>query len=73
MNDMEDHLIFEYIPLDPSKLTGQLQVRTTDGLDLSKYFHVISINNIQAGYDKLTEVTLTIYASVGLAPKPAQE
>jgi len=61
---MKKHLVFGTIPLDPTE--SGIKVFTSDGKDLSEYFHIVSIDGLKAGVDSLTAVTLTVYASVGM-------
>jgi hypothetical protein len=65
LSDFDKHLVIGNIPVDPGQLSGPLSVFTSDGQELTDYFHIVSIDKVSASVDKLTTITLTIYGSIG--------
>lgn len=62
---MDKYLIFSNISINPSTQDGPIKVTTSDGKDLSEYFHITSFNGLEASPDKITILTLSIYAAIG--------
>lgn len=59
---MKDHLVF-FLPLDPNK--EDIQVVTSNGLDVSRFFDIDGIE-VSCAKPGLTQVTLTTTAAIGL-------
>lgn len=69
---LSKHLIFSNINIDSSKQTSLIRVMTSDGQDLSEYFHIVSFNGLEASIDKITVIGLSLYAAIGVSSNEDQ-
>lgn len=64
----QKHLILSNIAIDSSKQNNPIKVMTSDGQDLSEYFHIVNFNKLDAAIDRITIIGLDMYAAIGTEP-----